>query len=96
MRQAAKVGDVQLVKLLKPALDDKRDANINLGAGGIDKDRVCDRAAGAINELLDVDPWLAFKQDGSQGWETNTERIKTYDTIIANLKKRLEQNDSID
>ena len=87
---------MQLVELLKPALDDKRDANIDLGAGGINKRRVCDRAVWAINELLDGDSWLAFKQAGIEGWKTDAEEIMAHDTIIAILKKKLQKSDLAD
>ena len=69
------------------------DADIDFGAGGINRSRVCDRAVWGINELLDGDPWLAFKRAGIEGWKRDAEEIEAHDKVIAIQKKRLEKFD---
>jgi hypothetical protein len=86
---ASSVPDPKIVNLLKPALDDQRPANIDLGSGGIQEARVCDRAAVAILTILDVDSWTAFKAAGIAGWKTKAERESAHDRVIKILKERL-------
>jgi hypothetical protein len=90
VQDAGNVPDLAILKLLRPALDDQRAANIDLGSGGIHEVRVCDRALVAILTILDGDWWAAFKAAGIQGWKTKDERELAYDRVIKNLKTRLE------
>jgi hypothetical protein len=86
---ANSVPDPKLVNLLKPTLDDQRDADINLGSGGIQEARVCDRGLLAILTILDGDSWAAFKAAGISGWKTEAERESAHDRVIKILKARL-------
>ena len=83
--EAGAVADPALVELLKPALEDKRQARINYGAGGWNEGRVCDRALSAILQILDGDSWAAFKAAGITGWHTEEERLEAYDRVIGIL-----------
>ncbi len=86
---ASSVPDPKIVNLLKPALDDQRHADIDLGSGGIQEARVCDRALVAILTILDGDWWTSFKAAGISGWKTKTERESAHDHVIKILKTRL-------
>lgn len=86
---ASNVPDPKLVKLLQPALDDHRNANVDLGSGGINEARVCDRALDAILTILDGDPWITFKAAGISGWKTREEGEAAYDRVIDIVKARL-------
>ena len=88
IEQAADVGDKKLVELFKPALSDRRDADIDLGAGGIRKNRVCDSAMLAILTILDGDSFVAFKKAGYVEWKIE-DKNKVYDPMIDVLQKRL-------
>jgi hypothetical protein len=88
VREAGAVADPVLVELLKPALEDKRQARINLGAGGWNEGRVCDRALIAILQILDGDSWVAFEAAGIKSY-TKEERVETHDRVIGILKDRL-------
>ncbi|MDB2687312.1 hypothetical protein N9Y42_08880 [Mariniblastus sp.] len=88
IEQAADVEDKKLVKLFKPALSDRRDADICLGAGGIRKNRVCDHAMLAILTILDGDSFVAFKKAGFVEWKVE-DKNKVYDPMIVVLQKRL-------
>ena len=84
VREAGAVGDLALVELLKPALEDRRQAPINLGAGGVNEGRVCDRALFAILNILDGDSFAAFKKAGVTDWNE-----KAFDRMIGVVKERL-------
>lgn len=86
--EAGPVADPALVELLKPALEDKRQARINYGAGGWNEGRVCDRALVAILQILDGDSWVAFEAAGIKGY-TEEERLETHDRVIGILKDRI-------
>ncbi len=86
--EAGEVGDLALVELLKPALDDRRDARIDHGSGGVDEGRVCDRALLAILKLLDGDSSVAFTKAGMT-YESEKQRLKVFDRMIGILKGRL-------
>lgn len=88
VQQAGEVGNPALVELLRPALDDRRDAWINYGAGGWDKRRVCDWALIAILTILDGDSWAAFKKAGIISYRME-EQPKVYDRMIGILKTRI-------
>jgi HEAT repeat protein len=88
VREAGAVADPALVELLKPALEDKRQARINYGAGGWNEGRVCDRALRAILQILDGDSWIAFEAAGIKSY-TEEERVETHDRVIGILKDRL-------
>jgi hypothetical protein len=87
--QAGEVGDLGLIELLKPALEDRRDARIDRGSGGVDEGRVCDRALHAILKLLDGDSWTAFKKAGVTNLSNEADRLKGCDRMIEVLKARL-------
>lgn len=89
VQDASSVPDPKIVDLLKVALDDQRGADIDLGSGGIDHARVCDRAVDAIVKILDGEWWPAFKAAGITGWRTKAERESAYDRMIEILKVRL-------
>jgi len=91
VREASYVPDPGIVKLLKPALDDQRQANIDVGSMGIDEARVCDRALVAILQILDGDSMPAFKAAGIAEWKTREERRSGHNRMIEKLKARLEQ-----
>tara|TARA_R110002095_G_scaffold216429_1_gene213677 strand:- start:44379 stop:45713 length:1335 start_codon:yes stop_codon:yes gene_type:complete len=86
---AGAVADPKLVELLKPALEDKRQARINYGSGGWHEGRVCDRALSAILQILDGDSWAAFLAAGVTGWGTEEKRLEAYGQVIKTLTKRL-------
>lgn len=86
---AGAVADPKLVELLKPALEDKRQARICLGSGGWHEGRACDRALLAIHKILDGDSWAAHKAVGVTGWRTEEERLEAYDQLIVILTERL-------
>jgi hypothetical protein len=88
VRDASSVPDPKIVNLLKPALDDQRRADIDLGSGGIQEARVCDRGLVAILTILDGDSWAAFKAAGIPGWKTKAERESAHDRVIKILKAR--------
>lgn len=86
---AGAVADPKLVELLKPALEDQRQARICLGSGGWNEGRVCDRALLAIHKILDGDSWEVHKALGVTGWRTKQERSEAYDRLIKILRERL-------
>ena len=69
--------------------DGVRDASIDLGAGGIDKARVCDRTLDAILLLLDGDGWTAFEKAGIKGYSLDEK-----DQMIGITQARLKSLDS--
>jgi len=87
--EAAALRDTNIVKLLEPALRDKRTLEIDLGSGGKFRVRVCDHAVEAILEILDGDSWLAFAKAGISGWTTDREGRAAHDRVILELRKRL-------
>ncbi len=87
--EASDVADLKLVELLKPALEDKRQARINLGSGGWIEGRVCDRALLAIHKILDGDSWEVHKAAGVTRWRSQEERLAAYDRQIHILRERL-------
>ena len=89
VENASSVAAPNLISLLTPALEDKRLASIDLGAGGINKSRVCDRALFAILQWLDGDSWAAFKEAGITGWSTEEEKVAASQRMITVLKDRL-------
>ena len=89
VKEAGEVGDLAVVELLKPALEDRRNARVNQGAGGWDEGRVCDRALVAILNILDGDPLAAYKQAVITDWSNEKQRWKEFDRKIRILKERL-------
>jgi hypothetical protein len=90
--QAGIVGDKGLVRVLAPALDDKRIIPNNPFNQALTppENRVCDWALLAILTILDGSQGASLKQATSNTWESNPQtRYSFFDREIASTKKRI-------
>ena len=89
--EAGVVGDTNLVRLLAPALTDKRADNVDNGAGGRSEDRVCDHALSAVLKLFEGKHRPDYKEAGftEERW-SRKEYQAANDRLIAALKTWLQ------